>query len=57
MYLYTLARVGSYVHYKMWDDLPIHENTYPFPNFNDYTIEVLEWMNIFIPCFTGRIIT
>ena len=28
----------------MWDEI-----TYPFPNFNDATIEVWEWISNFIP--------
>ena len=37
---------------KVWDEI-----TYPFPNINDYTVEVWEWINIFIPHFMIDIIT
>ena len=33
--------------YKVWDEI-----TYPFPDFNGETVEVWEWINIFIPHFT-----
>ena len=36
----------------MWEGI-----TYPFPNFNGYTIEVWEWISNFIPHFTGQMIT
>ena len=31
---------------KVWDEI-----TYPFPNFNGATVEVWEWLSIFIPHF------
>ena len=31
--------------------------TYPFPNFNGAAFKVLEWVNNFIPPFTGHVIT
>ena len=31
------------------------EITYPFPNFNGWDIEVWEWINNFIPHFTGPV--
>ena len=34
-----------------------YEITYPFPNFNGYTVEVWEWLSNFIPHFTGYVIT
>ena len=33
------------------------EIIFPFPNFNGATVEVWEWINNFIPHFTGRVIT
>ena len=33
------------------------EIIYLFPNFNNATVEVWEWMNNFIPDFTGHVIT
>ena len=33
------------------------EITYPFPNFNVYTVEVWEWINNFIPPFIMDVIT
>ena len=36
----------------MWDEI-----TYPFPNFNGYTVEVWEWMNNFILHFIKHVIT
>ena len=33
------------------------EINYPFPNFNDGTVEVWEWISNFIPHFTGHVIT
>ena len=38
----------NYIHYKVWDEI-----TYPFPNFNDATVEVREWISNFIPRITG----
>ena len=35
----------------MWDEI-----TYPFPNFNGATVEVLEWINDFIPYSTKSVI-
>ena len=29
------AWINDYIHYKVWDDI-----TYPFPTFNDATVEV-----------------
>ena len=43
---------GNYIHYKVWDEI-----TYPFLNFNGYTVEVWEWIDNFIPCLTGHVIT
>ena len=34
-----------------------HEITYPFPNFNGATVEVWEWINIFILHFTEHVFT
>ena len=37
---------------KVWDEI-----TYPFPNFNNWTIEVWEWINDFISHFIMDVIT
>ena len=42
----------NYTHFKLWDEI-----TYPFPNFNSFTIEVWEWISNFIPHFSGHAIT
>ena len=44
--------INNYIHCKVWDEI-----TYPFPNFNGCTVEVWEWINNFIPLFTGHVIT
>ena len=36
----------------MWDEI-----TYPFPNFNGYTVEVWEWISNFISHLIGPVIT
>ena len=46
------AWISNYTHIKLWDYI-----TYPFPNFKDATIEVMEWISNFIPHFTGHVIT
>ena len=55
-YLHNLALIpvciSNYINYKVWDEI-----TYPFPNFNGYTVEVWEWISNFIPHFTGHMIT
>ena len=38
----------KYIHYKMYDEI-----TYPFPNFNGATVEVLEWISNFIHTLLG----
>ena len=43
--------VISSIHYKLWDKI-----TYPFPNFNGYTVEVWGWISNFIPHLTGCLI-
>ena len=43
---------SSYIYYKVWDEI-----AYPFPNFNDTTVEVWKWISNFIPHFTGHVIT
>ena len=42
----------NYIHCIVWDEI-----TYPFQNFNGYTVEVWEWISNFIPHFIGRVIT
>ena len=42
------AWISNNIHYEKWDEI-----TYPFLNFNTYTVEVLEWINNFTPHFTG----
>ena len=40
-------------HYKViWDEI-----TYPFPNFNGFSIEIWKWISDFTPHFTGHVIT
>ena len=34
----------------MWDEI-----TYPFPNLNGTTVEVLEWVSNFVPHFIGHV--
>ena len=46
------AWIDNYVHYKMLDEI-----TYPFPNFNGWTVEVWECINNFIPNFNGHVVT
>ena len=38
------AWVSNHMSNKLWDEV-----TYPFPNFNSCTVEVLEWIDNFIP--------
>ena len=33
------ARISNYIQRKVWDEI-----TYPLPNFNGITVEVLEWI-------------
>ena len=42
---------GNHMHGKMWDKI-----TYPFPKFNDGTVEVWEWISNFIPHFIMGVI-
>ena len=37
---------------KVWDEI-----IYPFPNFNNYTIEVCEWIGIFTQHLMMYVIT
>ena len=37
---------------KVWDEI-----TYPFPNFNGFTVEVWEWVSNFIQHFIMDVIT
>ena len=46
------AWMSNYNHYKVWDEI-----TYPFPNFNNATIEIREWTSNAIPHLTGHVIT
>ena len=39
----TPAWISNYIHYNVWDEI-----AYPFPNFNDYAVEVYKWVSIFI---------
>ena len=32
--------INNYIHYNVWDEI-----TYPFPNFNGYTVDGREWTN------------
>ena len=38
------AWMRNYIHYNVWD-----ENSYPFPYFNDFIVEVGEWISNFKP--------
>ena len=46
------AWISNYIHYKVWVEI-----TYPFPNFNGWTVEVWEWISNFSPHFTRHVIT
>ena len=46
------AWISNNIHYKVWDEI-----TYPFPNFNDATVEVWEWISNFFSHFIMFIIT
>ena len=48
---YLGPRISNCTHYKMCDGI-----IYPFRNFNSATVEVWEWINNFIPHFTGHFI-
>ena len=39
------------------DNAVWYENTYPFPNFNGFTVEVWEWISIFISHYVMDVIT
>ena len=41
-----LACTSNYIHYKVWDEI-----TYPFPIFNDATVEIWVWISNSIPHF------
>ena len=47
-----VAWITNYIHYNVWEEI-----TYPFPNFNGYTVEAWEWISNFILYFTGHVIT
>ena len=40
---FNLIRISNYIHYKVWNDI-----TYPFPNFDDATVEFWEQISNFI---------
>ena len=44
--------MGKYnnIHSQVWDEI-----IYPFPNFNEVTIGVWEWISNSIPHFTGYV--
>ena len=44
--------ISNYNYYKVWHDI-----TYLIPNFNGCTVEVLEFINNFIPRFIWHVIT
>ena len=46
-----LAWISNHMPNKSLDEI-----TYPFPNFNDSTVEVWEWISDFIPRFIMAII-
>ena len=41
--------ISNYILHNVWDEI-----TYSFPNFNDCTAEVWEWICNFTPQFTGH---
>ena len=43
--------LSNYIHNKMW-----YEITYPFWNFNGWTVKVWEWISNFTPHFTRHMI-
>ena len=45
------ARISNYNHHKVWNEI-----TYQFTNFIDAGVAVWEWINNFIPHFTGHAI-
>ena len=47
-----LAWINNYIHYSVSDEI-----SYLFPNLNSASIEVWEWISIFIPHLTGHVIT
>ena len=49
---YNPSMDKNHIHHYVWDEIP-----YPFPNFNGATVENWEWINNFIPYFTGHMIT
>ena len=51
-YTAATAWISNHIPSKVWDEI-----TYPFPNFNGYTVEVWEWISNFIPHFIMDIIT
>ena len=46
------AWMNYYIHQNVWDEI-----TYPFPNFNGFTVEVWQWISNFIPRFMMDVIT
>ena len=44
------AWISNHMPSKVQDEI-----TYPFPNFNGCTIEVLEWISNFIQQYTGHV--
>ena len=40
------AWISNHMHRKVWDEV-----SYPLPNFNNSTVEVMEWISNFIPYF------
>ena len=51
-YSLVLTWISNYMLGKVWDEI-----TYPFPNFNGFTVEVWERISYFIPHFTRDVIT
>ena len=44
--------ISNCIHYKMWCTI-----TYPFPNFNGYTVEVWQWISNLVSLFVMDVIT
>ena len=45
---FSPSMISNCIYHNVWDEI-----TYPFPNFNGCTIEVLEWINNFISRWLG----
>ena len=48
----TPAWIRNHMHCKVWDEI-----TFPFPNFNGFTVEVWKWISNMIPHFMMGVTT